>query len=73
VELSELKDRIIASFSGTEDDLNEVLALVEKDRSVFPFNEYENLICNLIEKGGLTYDQYIEIRLADSSLKCNFN
>ena len=43
--------------SGTEDDLNEVLALVEKDRSVFPFNEYENLICNLIEKGGLTYDR----------------
>ena len=62
MELSELKDRIIASFSGTEDDLNEVLELVEKDRSVFPFNEYEHLICNLIEKGGLTYDQYIEIR-----------
>lgn len=54
MELSELKDRIIASFSGTEDDLNEVLELVEKDRSVFPFNEYEHLICNLIEKGGLT-------------------
>lgn len=62
MELSELKDRIIASFSGTEDDLNEVLELVEKDRSVFPFNEYEHLICNLIEKGGLTYDQYITIR-----------
>lgn len=28
MELSELKDRIIASFSGTEDDLNEVLELV---------------------------------------------
>lgn len=28
VELSELKDRIITSFNGTEDDLNEVLELV---------------------------------------------
>jgi hypothetical protein len=62
VELSELKNRIIDSFSGTADDLNDVLELVEKDRSVFPFNEYEHLICNLIEKGGLSYDEYIEIR-----------
>jgi hypothetical protein len=62
VELSELKDRIITSFSGTEYDLNEVLELVEKDRSVFPFNKYEHLICSLIDKGGLTYDQYLEIR-----------
>ena len=28
MELSELKDRIITSFNGTEDDLNEVLELV---------------------------------------------
>ena len=62
MELSELKNRIITSFSGSEEDLNEVLELVEKDRSVFPFNEYEHLICNLIEKSGLTYDQYVEIR-----------
>ncbi len=62
MELSELKDKIITSFNGADDDLNEVLDLVEKDHSVFPFNEYENLICGLIEKGGLTYGQYIEIR-----------
>ena len=43
MELSELKDRIIASFSGAEEDLNEILELVEKDHSVFPFNEYEHL------------------------------
>jgi len=62
MELSELKDKIIASFNGADDDLKEVLDLVDKDRSVFPFNEYEHLICNLIEKGGITYEQYIEIR-----------
>ncbi len=32
------------------------------DLSVFPFNEYEYLICSLIEKDGLTYEQYLDIR-----------
>ncbi|WP_052165448.1 hypothetical protein [Aquaspirillum serpens] len=62
MELLELKNRITTSFSGTEDDLREVLDLIEQDQPVFPFNEYEHLICNLIEKGGLNYNQYIEIR-----------
>lgn len=62
MELSELKDRIKSSFSGSVRDLEYILNLMEKDRAVFPFNEYEHLICNLIEKGGLTYNQYIEIR-----------
>ena len=62
MELSELKNRICTSFSGTEDDLKEILRLVDEDDSIFPFNEYEHLICGLLEKGGLTYQQYIEIR-----------
>ena len=62
MELTELKDRIVATFSGTESDLADVLDMVEQDQSVFPFNEYEHLICNLIDKGGMSYDQYIEIR-----------
>jgi hypothetical protein len=62
MELTELKDRIVAAFSGTESDLADVLAMIEQDQSVFPFNEYEHLICNLIDKGGISYDQYIEIR-----------
>lgn len=62
MELSELKTKIIESFTGTAKALEEVLQLVEDDRSIFPFNEYEHLICNLIEKGGLTYEQYIDIR-----------
>ena len=62
MELLELKNRICESFTGSEEDLQEVLDIVETDRAVFPFNEYERLICNLIEKGGLTYKQYLEIR-----------
>lgn len=62
MELIELRDKIITSFKGTQEQLDEVLNLVETDKSVFPFNEYEFLICNLIEKKGLTYNDYLEIR-----------
>jgi hypothetical protein len=62
MELIELKDKIVSSFTGTEEELQEVLDLVESDNAVFPFNEYEFLICNLIEKKGLTYNDYLEIR-----------
>lgn len=62
MELTELKDKIIESFNGSKEDLEKVLAIVEEDQSIFPFNEYEHLICNLIEKGGLSYDQYLDIR-----------
>lgn len=62
MELSELKAKIIDSFTGVAEDLEQVLQMVEDDQSIFPFNEYEHLICNLIEKGGLSYEQYIDIR-----------
>lgn len=62
MELTELKTKIIESFSGSASDLEEVLQMLEDDQSIFPFNEYEHLICNLIERGGLTYEQYIDIR-----------
>lgn len=62
MELTDLKNRLFQTFNGTKTDLEKVLALVEKDQAIFPFNEYEHLICNLIEKGGLTYDQYLDIR-----------
>lgn len=62
MELTELKNKIVAAFSGTKSDLEDVLTIIEQDQSVFPFNEYEHLICNLIDKGGMSYDQYIEIR-----------
>lgn len=62
MELIELKNKICESFTGTRDELNHVLTLVSEDRSVFPFNEYEHLILSLIALGGLTYNQYLEIR-----------
>ncbi len=62
MELTELKDRIYASFTGSKEDLEAVVALIEQDRAIFPFNEYEHLICSLINKGGLSYEQYIDVR-----------
>ena len=62
MELTELRDKIRSSFTGSKEDLEAVIAIVEEDRAIFPFNEYEHLICNLINKGGLSYEQYIEIR-----------
>lgn len=62
MELSELKNRITSVFSGSKVDLEAILRLVEEDQAIFPFNEYEHLICNLIQKGGMTFDQYFEIR-----------
>jgi hypothetical protein len=62
MELTELKNKIIQSFSGSATDLEKVLQMLEEDQSIYPFNEYEHLICTLIEKGGLTYQQYIDIR-----------
>jgi hypothetical protein len=62
MELTELRDKIQMCFTGSKQDLDAVIAIVEEDRAIFPFNEYEHLICNLINKGGLSYKQYIEIR-----------
>jgi hypothetical protein len=62
MELTELRSKIRSSFTGSKEDLEAVIAIVEEDRAIFPFNEYEHLICNLINKGGLSYEQYIEIR-----------
>ncbi len=62
MELSKLKNKICESFSGSSDDLHRILELVDRDQSVFPFNEYEHLICNLLDNGGLTFEQYLDIR-----------
>lgn len=62
MELSELKSKITDAFTGDSSSLREVLELVEIDKAFFPFNEYEYLISSLIEKGGLTYQSYLDIR-----------
>ena len=62
MELTELKIKIKDSFAGSNEELDAVVAMIEQDRAVFPFNQYEHLICTLINIGGLDYEQYIEIR-----------
>jgi hypothetical protein len=62
VELTELKNRICESFVGDGEELRKVLDLVDEDQAIFLFNEYEHLICHLININGLTFEQYIEIR-----------
>ena len=62
MELTELKDKIIESFNGAKEDLQKILLEIESDHSVFPFNEYEHLICHLINSEGLTFQKYLEIR-----------
>ena len=62
MELIALKNKICEYFTGTTEELHHVLAIVSDDRSVYPFNEYEYLILNLINLGGLTYRQYLDIR-----------
>ena len=57
MELIDLKNKIIEAFSGSRQELETVLSIIEDDKSVFPFNEYEHLICTLIEKRGLTYEK----------------
>ncbi len=47
MELSELKAKICESFTGSQEDLQDILDIVQADQAVFPFNEYEYLICNL--------------------------
>jgi len=62
MELSELKDKICENFKGTEEDLECLLSLCEQDKAFFPFNEYELLLASMIENGGMTYDDYRNIR-----------
>lgn len=62
MDLTELKSKICEAFDGDETELVRILQVVEADNAIFPFNEYEHLICNLIEEGGLTFKNYMEIR-----------
>lgn len=62
MELIELRNKIQASFTGPKAELDAIVAVVEQDIAVFPFNQYEHLICTLISKSSLTYQKYIEIR-----------
>jgi len=62
MELTELKAKIIHSFSGNNAALEKILHAIENDKSIFPFNEYEHLICHLLEMKCLSFENYIDIR-----------
>ena len=62
MELSELRHKICSSYTGSHAELAEILKLVEDDESIFPFNEYEHLICRLLKTGNFTFAKYLEIR-----------
>jgi len=44
MELIELKNNIISAFTGSKEDLDAVLTMVDGDHAIFPFNDYEHLI-----------------------------
>lgn len=62
MELSELKNKIIGAFAGDKNELVKILQIIEEDKSIFPFNEYEHLLHYLINRGGMTFERYLEIR-----------
>lgn len=62
MDLIDLKNRIIACYSGEQDDLELLLALVEEDKAIFPFNEYEHLIYYMLGRGNMTFQQYLDLR-----------
>ena len=71
MELLELKEKIIKSFQGSKQELSDVFQMIDNDKSIYPFNEYEHMVCAFIEKGGLTYRQYLDIR--SESISANPN
>ena len=64
MELSELREHLCRAFSGSDDELEQILQIVANDRSVFPFNEYEHLIGQMLGVSKLTYQAYSDIRAA---------
>jgi len=62
MELTELKNKICETFKGSNEELYFLLELFDKDKSFYPFNEYELLLTSMLEKGGITYNDYLEIR-----------
>jgi hypothetical protein len=62
MDLIELKNKICSTFSGSPKDLERILRVIDEDRSIFPFNEYEHMMALMMNESGLTFEQYLEIR-----------
>ena len=59
MELLELKHKILDGFSGEKTELDKIIASVENDKSVFPFNEYEYLLQYFINSNKISFKQYL--------------
>ena len=68
MELTELKNKIINSFDGSKNDLADILAMIDKDEAIFPFNEYENLIGNIRSK--ISIKDFNRLRIGVSNPGC---
>lgn len=62
MELTELRNRILQEYKGNPLMKAHILRTIEKDKAIFPFNEYELLLSTFIAKGNITYEKYLEIR-----------
>jgi len=62
MDLIQLKTNIVSYFKGNQDELNGLLHLIQQDKSIYPFNEYEYLISHLIHIDNLTFQDYLDIR-----------
>ncbi len=62
MELTELRNKIISAYKGDKSRLEEIFEMMENDKAVFPFNEYELMTNTFIAEGNISYDTYIEIR-----------
>lgn len=62
MELIELRNKILESYTGTLEGKEQIMRSVEEDKAIFPFNEYELMLTTFVAKGNITYDHYLEIR-----------
>jgi hypothetical protein len=62
MELTELRNRLIGLFSDSEQLRVNILDIVENDQTVFPFNEYEHMICHMLNHEILNFQEYLDLR-----------
>jgi hypothetical protein len=62
MELLELKNNILDFFTGDTNELDKIIDVIKNDKAIFPFNEYEYLLQEFINKKYLSFEDYLNIR-----------
>ncbi len=62
MDLIDLRNRIIAKCNCTKEEKRKLSSLIDRDTTGYPFNPYELAICFAINKGWMTYRQYVILR-----------